>query len=118
MSDDTFDRRRALGLLAALGGAVTLGGSALLGKALAAPAPSPAPANAMANLPWPYRHVDPDAAGQRAFEGCKKGHCMFGTFDAIWMLAPRPAWAAMRRAAPWRTCGPSKAAPPAIPTKP
>ncbi|MDR3672026.1 MAG: C-GCAxxG-C-C family protein [Holophaga sp.] len=83
MDNDTFDRRRALGLLAGLGGAVTLGGSALLGKTLLAGTPAAAPANAMARLPWPYRRVDPDAAGQRAFEGYKTGHCMFGAFDAI-----------------------------------
>ena len=83
MGNDTFDRRRALGFLAGLGGAVTLGGTALLGKTLLAGTPTAAPANPMAQLPWPYRHVDPDAAAQRAFEGYKTGHCMFGTFDAI-----------------------------------
>jgi hypothetical protein len=83
VDNETFDRRRALGLLAGLGGAVTLGGSALLGRTLAAGVPAAAPANAMAHLPWPYRMLDADAVGQRAFQGYKKGHCMFGTFDAI-----------------------------------
>jgi hypothetical protein len=82
MSSEILDRRRALGLLAGLGGAVTLGGTALLGRTLAG-APAAAPASAMAHLPWPYRRVDPDAAGQRAFDSYRKGHCMYGTFDAI-----------------------------------
>ena len=83
MGNDIIDRRSALGLLAGLGGAVTLGGTALLGRTPATPVPAAGPANAMAHLPWPYRQLDPEVAGQRAFEGYKKGHCMFGTFEAI-----------------------------------
>jgi hypothetical protein len=83
MANDILDRRGALGVLAGLGGAFALGGSALLGRSLAAATPAAAPASSMAHLPWPYRPVDPDTAGQRAFEGYQKGHCMYGTFEAI-----------------------------------
>jgi len=84
MSIGTLDRRQALGLLAGLGGAATLGGAqALLPQAPKGGGQATAPAGLMAHLPWPYRALDPDLAGQRAFEGYKKGHCMFGTFEAI-----------------------------------
>jgi hypothetical protein len=83
MGNDILDRRNVLGILAGLGGAITLGGSVCLGRSLAAGTPAAAPANPMAHLPWPYRQLDPDAIGQRAFESYLKGHCMYGTFDAI-----------------------------------
>lgn len=79
MSQGTLDRRTALGVLAGLGGAAALGGS----RTLMAASEGPAPASAMAKVPWPYRALDPDVVGQRAFEGYKKHHCMYGTFEAI-----------------------------------
>jgi hypothetical protein len=83
METENLDRRHALGLLAGLGGAVTLGGTALLAQSATAQAPASGPVSALAHLPWPYRMLDPDAVGQRAFDSYKKGHCMFGTFEAI-----------------------------------
>ncbi|HUO61237.1 MAG TPA: C-GCAxxG-C-C family protein [Candidatus Acidoferrales bacterium] len=34
-------------------------------------------------IPWPYKPLDPDAVGQRAYESYLKGHCMYGPFEAI-----------------------------------
>ena len=36
-----------------------------------------------AELPWPYKKLDPDAAAERAYEGYYKGACCFGGFDGI-----------------------------------
>jgi hypothetical protein len=62
-----------------------LGGAAGAGLALTAGAGelvSPAP-RGMRSLPWPYGPLDPDATGERAFRSYLKGHCMYGTFDAV-----------------------------------
>lgn len=61
---------------AAAGGAVLAGA----GPAVAAPAPA---GKGLAALPWPYQPLDPDATAQRAFAGYAKGHCMYGTFEAL-----------------------------------
>jgi hypothetical protein len=37
----------------------------------------------MVQTPWPYKALDPDMVGQRAFESYLKGHCMYGSFDGI-----------------------------------
>jgi hypothetical protein len=37
----------------------------------------------MAQTPWPYKPLDPDMVGQRAFESYLKGHCMYGSFEGI-----------------------------------
>ncbi len=37
----------------------------------------------MAQTPWPYKAIDPEVAGQRAYESYLKGHCMYGSFEAI-----------------------------------
>lgn len=81
MSSGLVDRREALALLGGLGAA----GVGSLGALRAATSgePSAAPRAAMAKLPWPYRMLNADAVGQRAFEGYAKGHCMYGTFEAI-----------------------------------
>jgi hypothetical protein len=34
-------------------------------------------------MPWPYKPLDPEVIGQRAFESFKKGDCMYGAFEAI-----------------------------------
>lgn len=78
MSPASFNRRQALALLGGLGGAAGLGSAGLLGAG-----PEPAAREGMARLPWPYRVLDPDAVGQRAYEGYAKGHCMYGTFEAL-----------------------------------
>lgn len=36
-----------------------------------------------AELPWPYKKLDPDAAAERAYEGYYKGACCFGGFDGV-----------------------------------
>ena len=83
MSNRTIDRRQALGFLAGIGGAVALGGATkALGGATSEPT-TPAPKGTMARLPWPYKTLDPEAVGQRAFDAYAKGHCMYGTFEAI-----------------------------------
>jgi len=82
MAEGILGRRQAIRLLAGLGGAATLGGAGTLLASTAAAQPA-APAGAMARMPWPYRLIDPDAAGQRAFDGYHKGHCMYGTFEAV-----------------------------------
>jgi hypothetical protein len=81
MKEETFDRRNALALLGGIGCAVGLGSAGILRAG--SPADLPAPKSGMARLPWPYRILDPEAVGQRAFEDYKKGHCMYGTFEAI-----------------------------------
>jgi len=51
---------------------------------LFASTPTPAgSASPLAQTPWPYKALDPDAVGQRAFESYLKGHCMYGSFEAI-----------------------------------
>lgn len=67
-------RRRVL-QLAGAGALVTLGGRA---RAEAPPA-----AKGMRGLPWRYAALDPDATGERAFASYQKGHCMYGSFEAI-----------------------------------
>ena len=79
----TIDRRQALGFLAGIGGAVALGGATKALSGASSEAGSPAPKGTMAHLPWPYKTLDPDAVGQRAFDAYAKGHCMYGTFEAI-----------------------------------
>ena len=34
-------------------------------------------------LPWPYKKVDHDVAGERGYEGFYKGACCYGTFNGI-----------------------------------
>lgn len=79
MRPERFNRHEALALLGGLG-AVGVG---TVGALRAAGEPVPAPKSAMGKLPWPYRTLDADKVGQRAFEGYAKGHCMYGTFEAI-----------------------------------
>jgi len=80
MTNETLDRRKALTYLGALGGVIGLGGAQALlaGTAPAGPAASP-----MAKVPWPYVPLDPDTAAQRAFVAYGRGHCMYGSFEAI-----------------------------------
>jgi hypothetical protein len=40
-------------------------------------------AGSLAALPWPYAPLDPDATAERAFASYAKGHCMYGSFEAI-----------------------------------
>jgi len=43
----------------------------------------PTPAASTQRVPWPYQSVDADAVAQRAFDSYLKGHCMYGSFEAI-----------------------------------
>jgi hypothetical protein len=81
MPSGNLNRRQALALLGGLGGAAGIGSLGLLRAGT--PAEPAAAKPGMAKLPWPYRTLDADAIGQRAFEGYSKGHCMYGTFEAI-----------------------------------
>lgn len=63
-----------IGGLAGAGAAVSLFAST--------PATAPA-AGASAATPWAYKALDPDMVGQRAFDSYLKGHCMYGSFEAI-----------------------------------
>ena len=81
MTTPSLDRRQALGLLIGMGGlAAAGGGTALLGRT---GPEGPAPRSALAKLPWPYRPLDPEAVGHRAYQDYGKHHCMYGTFEAI-----------------------------------
>ena len=83
MSNNSLDRRQALGLLVGLGGLATVGGSTALFAGTGPDGPAPAPRGTMAKLPWPYKPLDPEAIGNRAYQDYWKSHCMYGTFEAI-----------------------------------
>ncbi|NWJ40340.1 MAG: C_GCAxxG_C_C family protein [Geothrix sp.] len=69
--------------LASIGGIAAAGGASSL-VAGTAPEPSPSAARGgMAKLPWPYKPLDPEAIGNRAYQDYGKAHCMYGTFEAI-----------------------------------
>ncbi|MGA3174993.1 MAG: C-GCAxxG-C-C family protein [Syntrophorhabdales bacterium] len=36
-----------------------------------------------AELPWPYKKLDPDTVAERGYEGYYKGACCYGAFDGI-----------------------------------
>jgi hypothetical protein len=83
MTQNTLDRRQALGLLAGLGSLAAVGGGTALLAGSGPETPAAAPKSTFAKVPWPYKPLDPEAVGQRAFEDYKKHHCMYGTFEAI-----------------------------------
>ncbi len=64
-----------------------VGGGAVATGALSLPARVGAevtgPAAGMRKLPWPYKPIDADLAADRAYQSYLKGHCMFGSFEAI-----------------------------------
>ncbi len=37
----------------------------------------------MRNVPWPYKPLEPDAVGQRGYEGYLRHHCMYGAFESV-----------------------------------
>jgi hypothetical protein len=41
------------------------------------------PAGSLSTLPWPYQPLDPEITAERAFQSYSKGHCMYGSFEAI-----------------------------------
>ncbi|MFO0582130.1 MAG: C-GCAxxG-C-C family protein [Anaeromyxobacter sp.] len=71
-----FGRRNWVKLIGGAG--VAAAATRVLGETTAAPG-----AKGMAAMPWPYRKLDPAATGERAFKGYAKGHCMYGTFEAL-----------------------------------
>lgn len=83
MAKAELDRRQALAYLATIGGIAAAGGASSLLAGPASGASSPAPKGTMARLPWPYKPLDPDAVGNRAYLDYGKHHCMYGTFEAI-----------------------------------
>jgi hypothetical protein len=67
---------QAVGVGAGAGALVRLGGTAR--------ASTPAEgAKGTRATPWAYEPLDPDAIGDRAFASYLKGHCMYGSFEAI-----------------------------------
>ncbi len=79
MSSRSLGRRRWVKLVG--GGAVAAGALSVASHAGAKV--SAKGAGALRKLPWPYRPIDADAAGDRAFQAYLKGHCMYGSFEAI-----------------------------------
>ncbi len=78
-----LDRRQALLYLASIGGIAAAGGASSLLAGTAPETPAPPPKSTLARLPWPYKALDPDAVGNRAYQDYSKAHCMYGTFEAI-----------------------------------
>lgn len=58
-------------------------GSTVLGAGVARASVAGGATSGPRRLPWAYAALDPDAAGQRGFDSYAKGHCMYGTFDAL-----------------------------------
>jgi len=84
MNFNQIDRRQALVALGALGGSLGLGCAATVAPKAAADAHAAPPAKSpMGVLPWPYKTLDPDVVGQRGYDSYAKGHCMYGSFEAI-----------------------------------
>jgi hypothetical protein len=83
MAKAELDRRQALLYLASIGGIAAAGGASSLLAGQTSGAPNPAPKGTMSRLPWPFKPLDPEAVGQRAYQGYWKNHCMYGTFEAI-----------------------------------
>ena len=75
-----FNRRQ---FVTVLGGVAVAGATATLVAHADQPAGVNDPAAALQKIPWPYKPLDPDKAGQRGFEGYYKAECMYGTFEAI-----------------------------------
>ena len=78
-SNKKMDRRQ---LVALLGGVAGAGAAAHLFAATEKTTPTPG-ASPMQQTPWPYKTLDPDAVAQRAYDSYLKGHCMYGSFEAI-----------------------------------
>lgn len=85
MSNRTSRRQLVRQLVQVTGGIASAGAAGTLFARVSQTArPAAAQADAgMRRLPWPYKPLDPDAAGQRAFDSMAKGGCMFGAFDAL-----------------------------------
>jgi len=49
------------------------------------------------DAPWPYEWLDPEVTAERAYQDCKKGHCMYGVF------APVVSQLAERHGEPYRS---------------
>ncbi|MDR3762689.1 MAG: C-GCAxxG-C-C family protein [Acidobacteriota bacterium] len=78
-SNKKMDRRQLVTLLGGLAGA----GAAAHLFASTEKSAAAAGASGMQQTPWPYKPLDPDAVAQRAYESYLKGHCMYGSFEAI-----------------------------------
>ncbi len=79
MDDRILGRRGWVKLVG--GGAAAAGALSIASRAGAEI--TAAGARPLRSLPWPYAPIDADAAGDRAFRSYLKGHCMFGSFEAI-----------------------------------
>ena len=79
MSHEKLNRRQLVTLIGGVAGAGAVG--SLFASNAASPA-APA-ASLMQQTPWPYHPLDADLVAQRAFDSYLKGHCMYGSFEAI-----------------------------------
>jgi Putative redox-active protein (C_GCAxxG_C_C) len=79
MADQKLSRRKMI-----LVGGAGLAAASVFGRAAAATGETKADASPMQKLPWAYKTpLDPNAAGDRGFAGYAKGHCMYGSFEAM-----------------------------------
>lgn len=77
--ENKVSRRQWIALLGGVAGAGAVG-------TLVAHAEAPAvskPVSSLQQTPWPYKPLDPEKVGHRAFESFQKGRCMYGSFEAI-----------------------------------
>lgn len=70
-------RRDVLKMFAAASGAVAL--TPLLGRGVR----DTAAQDKIPAVPWPYKKLNPELAGERGYVGYYKGACCYGAFDAI-----------------------------------
>lgn len=68
-----FNRRQ---MMSFVGGIAAAGATSSLMAAAGEKKPGAA-------TPWKYEALDPDVVAQRAFDSYLKGHCMYGSFEAI-----------------------------------
>lgn len=76
MVNDRIGRRNWVKLVGAAG--LAAASARVLGDTIGASGPK-----GTRTVPWAYAKLDPAAVAERAFLGFKKGHCMYGSFEAI-----------------------------------
>jgi len=58
-------------------------GAAVLGPALGTAVRAAGDEKVMPAVPWPYKKLDPELAGERGYAGYYKGACCYGAFEGI-----------------------------------
>jgi len=80
----TTTRREALGIIGLATGSALFGAFKSAGQGRNAPKPDGDGGGAkLAKCPWPYVKLDPQRCAERSYSGFLKGHCLYGTFQAI-----------------------------------